>query len=359
MLPNISEIKRIMLAFESHMLDELNFALNALLVYSCNASTPYQLEQYPSLLENIVQYLEDVLKNIPSLRRSPPPQANMLDNFNHDIAKIMKDNPKGDPLAVVKNDMIQGVYSRYEPISELQLLEHARTIIQIFRNLSYTRQNANSLLRNEKCFKLIVELFLDGFDSEISQNCLDLLANLARDIILKNLTEVNQTSILAKVVKLMRSDVTEIIESSLDFFRNLIITTENEPFVEGLLPQYLETLVKLLIHPASNIREGVLELLCYLSDLKMSTKVLIAREPKCLARLVAMLATGAGKQSEKCNRLAAFILSNISTAPAAKTYFLPYEKDLFVIASCDESVSKLICNILSDLDTVGLDNHGF
>jgi len=39
-------------------------------------------------------------------------------------------------------------------------------------------------------------------------------------------------------------------------------------------------------------------------------------------------------------------------APAAKSFFLPYERDLFVVAASDESVSKIVCNILSEMDNI-------
>ena len=50
--------------------------------------------------------------------------------------------------------------------------------------------------------------------------------------------------------------------------------------------------------------------------------------------------------------LAAQVLSNITMAPATLQYFLPLEKDLFVIAATDSSVSKIIAAILSEIDNL-------
>ncbi len=95
-----------------------------------------------------------------------------------------------------------------------------------------------------------------------------------------------------------------------------------------------------------------MELFCFLSDLKMSTRVAIARQPKCLMRLIALLSSRAGKKNEKITKLCALILSNVSLAPASKGYLLPYERDLFIVAATDDSVSKIISNVLGDLDNI-------
>ena len=63
-----------------------------------------------------------------------------------------------------------------------------------------------------------------------------------------------------------------------------------------------------------------------------------------------LIIKGTGKPNEKIPKLSALILSNLSMAPASKPSFLPYEKNLFIIAATDESVSNIICNILSDLE---------
>jgi len=134
--------------------------------------------------------------------------------------------------------------------------------------------------------------------------------------------------------------------------RHLIITQENESVMESHIKLYFDSLIDLFVHPHLEIREIVLEFLCYLSDLKMATKVAIAKHSKSILRLVGLLVSGAGKNGDKITKLSAYILSNLSTAPAAKMYFLPFERDLFVVAASDESVSKIVCNILSEMDNI-------
>jgi len=127
---------------------------------------------------------------------------------------------------------------------------------------------------------------------------------------------------------------------------------ENEGHIENHLEKYLDQVVDLMIHPKSDVRDSVLEFMIFLSDLKMTTKVTIAKHPKSILRLVGMLVGGTGKNNDKVTKLSALILSNLSAAPAAKTYFVPYERDLFIVAASDPAVSKIITNILSELETV-------
>ena len=89
----------------------------------------------------------------------------------------------------------------------------------------------------------------------------------------------------------------------------------------------------------------------------MSTKVQLAKEPKLLMRLIGLLSSGVGKSNEKITKLAALTLNNIAMAPASRMYMLPFEKDLFIVASSDESVSKLLGDILGELDTYEIETN--
>jgi hypothetical protein len=68
--------------------------------------------------------------------------------------------------------------------------------------------------------------------------------------------------------------------------------------------------------------------------------------------LIALLAGNHSKNTEKRAKLSALILNNIKESPAAKVYFLPYERDLFLLGSADETVSEMIGTILADIDGV-------
>ena len=67
-----------------------------------------------------------------------------------------------------------------QEISELELVEHLHLIILILRNLSFIRANENQILKCQKLFDIIVSLFIDLADKEITLNCLDILVNLGK-----------------------------------------------------------------------------------------------------------------------------------------------------------------------------------
>ena len=72
----------------------------------------------------------------------------------------------------------------HQEISELELISHLKSMILVIRNLSFIKLNEHQLI---KCFKLIdivSSLFVDLVDKEVTLNCLDILTNLSKHIIL-------------------------------------------------------------------------------------------------------------------------------------------------------------------------------
>lgn len=110
----------------------------------------------------------------------------------------------------------------------------------------------------------------------------------------------------------------------MDTLRNLIAIQENEIIFEQLLHYYIESVTRLLLYSNGEIREGILEFLCYLSDLRMSTRISLAKQPRLILRLVALLASGIGKSNDKIMKLAGLTISNISIPPSSKKYLAPY-----------------------------------
>ena len=79
-----------------------------------------------------------------------------------------------------------------QDVSELELINHLKSIVLIVRNLSFIRNNEHHLI---KCFKLVdnlVSMFVDMADLEISLNCLDFITNLGKHIVLSNLAASNE-----------------------------------------------------------------------------------------------------------------------------------------------------------------------
>lgn len=69
-----AESKRLVLAFESRQLSELNWALNTLALFSCNTLQNFMLDTQPYLLESMSNYMLFIIENIESFNYEDPMQ---------------------------------------------------------------------------------------------------------------------------------------------------------------------------------------------------------------------------------------------------------------------------------------------
>mmetsp|Transcript_456 Transcript_456/g.423 ORF Transcript_456/g.423 Transcript_456/m.423 type:complete len:166 (+) Transcript_456:376-873(+) len=146
MMPVVSEMNRILLAFESKLPEEMTYALNSLLMYSCN--NHFNLEQNSALLDNFVSYIEDVLKDIPYFKKiyfklNKDVKLDLFENKNYNITEVMQksENTSKGPTSRFEEIEAQGVTTFYNSVSEVNLLENIRTIFHILRNFSYNKNN--------------------------------------------------------------------------------------------------------------------------------------------------------------------------------------------------------------------------
>lgn len=50
MYPSMPEVKRLILGFQSRLPEEINFAINTLMLYSVNTEAPFLFMQYPNVI---------------------------------------------------------------------------------------------------------------------------------------------------------------------------------------------------------------------------------------------------------------------------------------------------------------------
>ena len=62
-----------------------------------------------------------------------------------------------------------------------------KTVVLIIRNLSFIRNNEHHLIKSLKLIEIITSLFVDLIDQEVTLNCLDILTNVAKHIVLSDL----------------------------------------------------------------------------------------------------------------------------------------------------------------------------
>ena len=262
----MAESKRLVLSFESRVTTEINWALNTLMIFSCNTQQSLTLENQPYLLESLSNYLIFCVSNIESLNFSDPQDkrskvisVNVPSYIDAQYAQHYGDNPSygnlnsyegkldyrqfgmftseirkrefkhedktharaqtsgvvpsttagektADGAIPVKRARGRKTKSKvleeqnaldelrkkrkklitvlHQDVSELELINHLKAIILIVRNLSFIKANEHHLI---KCFKLIdivISLFVDLADKEVTQNCLDVVSNLGKHIIL-------------------------------------------------------------------------------------------------------------------------------------------------------------------------------
>lgn len=68
----------------------------------------------------------------------------------------------------------------HQEVSELTLINHLQSILLVFRNLSFAKQNEHHLIKCFKIVDIVVSLFVDLAEREITQNCLDIITNLGK-----------------------------------------------------------------------------------------------------------------------------------------------------------------------------------
>lgn len=135
--------------------------------------------------------------------------------------------------------------------------------------------------------------------------------------------------------------------------RRISLSAGNEKYLQKLRDRDIQNLVNLLVSPNAETREGCLEILCTISDSETTTslKVKIASQQRCIERLIGLISAGSLTQNdEKISKLAALTLANLNLAPSNRALIAPFEQELVLVAATDEKTSKIISEILGDLD---------
>lgn len=249
----------------------------------------------------------------------------------------------------------------HQEVTEIELIEHLRMVVLIIRNLTFVRSNEHHVV---KCFKLVdivTSLFVDLLDSEITLNCLDIITNIAKHIVL---SEINCGHLLVQALFTLFSTGSNLshgdslcvkqgtLDQCIECLRRLSLSAGNEEFLEEISDKQISSLINLLLSKNLETREGCLEILCTISDRKTSLKVRIAQQKRCIERLIGLVATGSlTLNEEKISKLAALTLANLNLAPSNRCLIVPYEQELALIASSDEKTCKIISEILGDLDS--------
>lgn len=107
-----------------------------------------------------------------------------------------------------------------------------------------------------------------------------------RNIILSELTVNKRNQILDKIIETLNADYSEIYDLGIENLHNLMLNQENEIYLENLFPQFISILIRFLMNNNIYIVERVLEIICHFSDMKINTRVNLAKQPNLFPRLL-------------------------------------------------------------------------
>lgn len=268
-------------------------------------------------------------------------------NYNFEIFELIKageeksHGARATPIEVLRaanSDQNSCVFIKYEEVTIREIQEQLKIIFQVARNLIFIPENQEFIYQQKGILNFILDMFSSVLDDEIRRNCLEIVSVLCKFIILENLTVSRSENLMQQILQNLESDYHEEHEAALECLHSLMLSQENEAAIENALPQFLGSLTKLLLSSSFDAITSSLEILCYLSDLKISTRLHLARESALITRLIALIAGNFNAVTEKNAKLSAIIISNICITSTAKKLFLPFEKDIFCLATCDDTV---------------------
>lgn len=171
----------------------------------------------------------------------------------------------------------------HQEVSELTLINHLQTILLILRNLSFVKQNEHHLIKCYKTVDIIISLFVDLADRELTTNCLDIITNLAKHIILSEVAYgcelVDALFTVAQAVSVghMPGMQADAVDLCIECLRRLTLTGGNEIYLENLRDADIELLVNCLVSSNLETREASLEILCTISDKETNNATLKLR----------------------------------------------------------------------------------
>ena len=265
-----------------------------------------------------------------------------LTQKNIDLKEI---NEAKDSLLINEDDTNEfSNGNKYEEITEYELYENLLSLMQIIRNLSFTVSNEALISKSNKLMNIIFLLFIHSNINDLLLNTLDIITNLSKNIFLEKMQY--SSMLLYKLFKCLISPYKELSEQALECFRRLTLPNGNDSFFEKMPNEFFNEIVNLLISPKNNTRDSALEILYCLSDQSLATKTRLAKVENCIPRLVALICSG--KYDNRISKFAACVLSKLAEVPTILKMIMPYEQELFVAASTDDSITKVLLGIISN-----------
>ena len=111
-------------------------------------------------------------------------------------------------------------------------------IVLIIRNLSFVRANEHHLIKCTKLIDILTSLFVDMIDHEITFNCLDIVTNLGKHVVLSEIQSGRE--LVQALYSLIGSAESEnIVDQCVECLRRFSLSAGNEEYLEDIRDQDL------------------------------------------------------------------------------------------------------------------------
>ncbi|KAI4373921.1 hypothetical protein MLD38_011979 [Melastoma candidum] len=371
--------KRIVLALQSGMKSELNWALNTLTVLSFKEkedprkdATP--LAKIPGLLDALLQVVDDwrdiaVPKEyVRAPRVRTLGSAALVTGFGNEYNALVSNvgQSNSPSLSAAQKSGTKSGASQWwleedglfnvddEGRSEKQ--QFAVAASNVIRNFSFMPENEVIMAQHRHCLESAFQCIEDHEieDEELVTNSLEVIVNLAPLLDLRIFSS-NKPSFLGITVKraveaimgMLRSNTKAWHCGAAELIGRLIINPDNEPFLLTSVSQIHKRLVDLITIPAYDTQAAAIGALYNLAELNVDCRLKLAQERWAIDRLLKVIKTP-HPVPEIC-RKAAMILESLVSEPQNRPLLLSYENAFAEILFSDARQSDTFARILYEL----------
>lgn len=318
MVPFLSEMKRIIVAFESNIVSEVRYALNRLSTYSSTEENPFYLENYKVMFDEFKNYFIFLYKRLENTKC---------------ISK-----PKEDPRNDEKQEKVKIDY--YDPheysVPPSEFLDQLKLCLQITKNLLTIKANELFLAKEGKLKAMLMDLLLYNKESEVNKLTLEVIAGFSKYTIFSLVDNTRDKLFIQKLVNSINSEKSNEYEPAVENIRNLLLNQENEAILEQHLPLFVERLVNFLLDNSFDFIEKVLDIINVFAGMKMPIRLLLVKQTYLFTRLIALLAGNFERNNDRIGRACISILNKLMMNVTTRSHLKFYENDLFFIADSSE-----------------------
>jgi hypothetical protein len=150
------------------------------------------------------------------------PLLNAFDDYMYDLSILTRMGKQALPY--ISNEKKLMITGRYEEVSLAEVREQTRMMCLILRNLVFVQTNDLLIFRHEKCFELLLKLFFNCVDSEITKYVVEVMSILCKYLIIPKLAKSCERKFMPRLIEFLNSDSFEEYEAALECMHNLMLS---------------------------------------------------------------------------------------------------------------------------------------